>query len=301
MSSAVAVLDQAPLVSILADYQEGVHGDVQPRFTERFDTVLLNDRSQLLPPTAFPRLKPDNVPASSDGLRLLQGLYLSTTYRDRRFPLHMAIFEGDVVATTRILSSHPAFLTSDALYCAVHHRRLAIVQLLLPRLRSILSASGSTDVHVFSRMYRQHALLDICADQNDLPTLTCLHDAGIDDCTSRAMNSAARHGNLPMMRFLHARRPDVGCSYVALADAVKHGHTDVVAFLLAHYPDVVDHKFDVTLWRAVSTGRLDILQMLVARRPNAVPPADLFCAAATDGQLHVMQWLHATTGERGTW
>ena len=131
---ASTILAQPALASMVFEFQFGVYEDVRPAFRAcnelvEFDTIRHNyecDASfrQAFAPTAeWSSDLTDPVPSSAYALNKWR--------RDDRLPLHMAIYNGLLPLTKRILRCRPDLATEDAIILAFLRNHLDIVELLL--------------------------------------------------------------------------------------------------------------------------------------------------------------------------
>ncbi|KAH9109450.1 hypothetical protein AeMF1_015478 [Aphanomyces euteiches] len=296
MAAIVEVLRSHDVFRLVGDFQDGIYSDLRERFAERYDTIIpSNCRSRVhtLPPTfrTVPRLDP---PRQVD----MDKLFLTLHHRDRRFALHLAILEGQLPLVRHILKCRPKLLSSDALYCAVLCIQVDTVYESFPlTLRLPYGLKNSM-------WYRREGLIDLAARVNSLPLVQFFHgqrfNEGLDDSTSSAaMDSAAAHGNLEMVVFLHENCPE-GCSYRAVTAAIEGGHQTVLVFLVDHYIHLFSQSMDVTeIFKAAgASGQLDIVQLICQAFPDN-STTSMAEAAAIHGHVHVLEWLHEHRGELG--
>lgn len=104
--------------------------------------------------------------------------------------------------------------------------------------------------------------LDWAALHGHLHVVKWLHNKGAAASTN-AMDWAALRGHLHVIKWLHENRTE-GCTKQAMEGAIYQGYIDVVAWLYHNKPE--------------------------ARSPRAV---DL---AVKLGEIHIVQWLHANSG-----
>lgn len=131
------------------------------------------------------------------------------------------------------------------------------------------------------------------AATGDLAEIIRLHDSGILECTSSAMDLAAGNGHLGVVQFLH----EIGkeCTTDALDAAAAEGHVEIVEFLL----DV--GTTGCTTWAmddAAAEGHLDIVKILHATGKQCTVRA--VDGAAMNGFLDMVVWLCAHRDEGWT-
>ncbi|KAF0691207.1 Aste57867_17521 [Aphanomyces stellatus] len=281
-----AVLLHPLYVHLITEYQDGIFADLYDRFMERFDTVLdayvpfnVVRSVQYLPPSFR------EVPAAP---RREIALYLDDGHlRSRRFPLHMAILEGNLQVVQRILACRPSFLTLDAIHCAVRHQRLAIVEALLPL---VMTNSSHAPMHT--------NLINVAAAANNLPLLLYLHEHDRDGLLSgrqtftAAISSAAHHGNMDMLHFLLAHHEDDTAMPSTFLSAVEGGHVPTVNFFLHEFRDPQSLDIATAMTVAAQADHVDVFALLVARhRPihddDVVVPYTLYAVA----RPAVLAWL----------
>ncbi|CAK4080983.1 unnamed protein product [Aphanomyces euteiches] len=321
-TAAISVLLDQNCFVLIAQFQDGIFEDLHERFTERFQTAF--SIQHVLDGDGVPCLTRHYLPPSfrsvrgestSKGRRFLEGLALYTHSRDRRFPLHLAILEGDMNIVRRILACQPGLLSLDALCCAVYHQSLEFVQELLPMLQAKLSPKAMS-IYAGLHLELHASFVDIAAERDNFALLVYLHDHGMGEVSVKAMEHAAKHGNLDMVRFLKSL--NCACNYDALLNAVSTAQSaDVVNFLLQHYSDEMENHyqqaveealfedsiFDAGLHdvvrEAAQRGRIDMLTMLMNHFPN-IALASVFVGAARAGHIHVLEWLWDVHGEPGS-
>ncbi|EQC24877.1 hypothetical protein SDRG_17230 [Saprolegnia diclina VS20] len=108
-------------------------------------------------------------------------------------------------------------------------------------------------------------------------------DPGLAD--DRTFDAAAAKGYLSLVQQLHAA--GVACSTKAMDEAAKHGFLDVVRFLHEHRTEGCT---DAALRGASEAGHLDVVRFLVDFRAEGDLSA-AFVAAAKAGHLHVVEYL----------
>ncbi|KAG9401652.1 hypothetical protein AC1031_009507 [Aphanomyces cochlioides] len=113
------------------------------------------------------------------------------------------------------------------------------------------------------------------------------------------MDSAAAHGNLEMVVFLHENRSE-GCSYLAVTAAIEGGHLTVLVFLVDHCIHLFSQPMDVMeIFKAAgASGRMGIVKLICQTFPDD-STTSMAEAAAIHGHVHVLEWLHQHRGELG--
>ncbi|EQC38062.1 hypothetical protein SDRG_04492 [Saprolegnia diclina VS20] len=134
-------------------------------------------------------------------------------------------------------------------------------------------------------------VMDYVAATGQFLALLFLHARGYT-CSVWAMNAAAEHGHIAIVRFLHDHRHE-GCTVHAMDAAAKHGHLDVLEFL--HY-----HRHEgctaLALNAACANGHKDVVAFLHTHRSEG-GTAQAMDGAAAHGHLGIVQLLHATRHE----
>ncbi|KAF0705564.1 hypothetical protein As57867_006956, partial [Aphanomyces stellatus] len=142
------------------------------------------------------------------------------------------------------------------------------------------------------RLLNRYDPLDTAAFSNNLILLQDLRQQGFSSST-KAMELAAGHGNLDMIRHIHANRP-VQCTTTAVENAVSGGHVAVVAYFWQHLlPNAsfyADHKVDLAN-RAAESNQLGMVQSMHnwVWYGNNVG----FHSAIKRGNIAVAKWIHA--------
>ncbi|EQC25592.1 hypothetical protein SDRG_16562 [Saprolegnia diclina VS20] len=134
-----AVLHQPELFVVVTGYQDGVCQGAATRFHDfhhLVDFEATQDQREgvyLLDPALFhTSYRQCNIPDAPPDALSTDELYLNVhNTRDPRFPLHLAILEGDLAATTSILRCRPDLAYQEAIEAAIQHKRLDIATYLL--------------------------------------------------------------------------------------------------------------------------------------------------------------------------
>ncbi|KAF0691149.1 Aste57867_17573 [Aphanomyces stellatus] len=130
-----AVLFDETLLKEILPYQNGIFGDLLPRYQEWQqvrDTAAPSSDLRFLTYELPSRYR--SVPAVGESLRVYAGysLFLNSFESDIRFPLHVAILEGALSVVQRWTACcGAAWVTPDALYVAVRYGHTHIVQWLV--------------------------------------------------------------------------------------------------------------------------------------------------------------------------
>ncbi|CAK4086404.1 unnamed protein product [Aphanomyces euteiches] len=268
--------------SLIFEFQDGIYYSLRGRFAERRDTVVLdNGKLSLLP--SFRQLE-----GAPDRLLDLDLLALNRSYSDPRFPLHLAIFEGELNVIKQIVACREGLLTVDMLVCAIQNDQLEICEFLLPY--ALHDESDKQDMRF---------LLDVAVRSNSLASLKYLYNHGFGRWSLSAMESAVEHGNLEMITFMHMVDP-TNCEPVTILEvAVDQGFTEVVKFILENIP--VNSNRYVLFSRASAKGCLDILELLFQHEPNAPNYTHTVAkAAAYGGHLIILKWVWTNHREVGS-
>ncbi|KDO28660.1 hypothetical protein SPRG_06515 [Saprolegnia parasitica CBS 223.65] len=319
-----AVLGQPEIAWIVFEFQFGVYEDVRPAFRAckeliAFDTVHADYTCDATFPSAF---APDAV---WDGrMRFFASSYaLRTDERDDRLPLHLAVKEGFVQLTQRMLRCRPDLAYEDAILLAFFYDRLEIVELLLNERATVPELhrrfdTGSTPGDARRRISSiMRAFLPALLTRDDSKGIELLERFGQhpDACTQETLCSAiskatldnltlalncfpwlyypglldaiAGRGFLPLVQMLHER--DFKCSARAMDTAASNGHLEVVRFL--HFNRTEGCTTDA-LDGAIRYGHLDVVRFLIAHRTEGASPNILNYAAA-NGHLEIVQYLHS--------
>ncbi|KDO28592.1 hypothetical protein SPRG_06448 [Saprolegnia parasitica CBS 223.65] len=298
------VLGQPEIASIVFEFQFGVYEDMRPAFRAcnellEFDTTKCIYNRRIVFQLVCAKCR--------------------VASRDARLPLHLAIGQGFVHLTKRMLRCRPDLASEDAILLAFWKDRLKIADLLLREredvpelyrysncndrrrlysrcLPAILSRPDSKALALFHRFDPspeeitryvrlnavQHATLDNVTLALDL--LPWLHDEA-------TLDIVAGQGLLPVVRTLYmnvASRARWGCTLEAMDQAAANGHLEVVRFL--HYNRTEGCTVDA-LDGAILNGHLDIVHFLIEQRTEGASP-NILDRAAANGHLGVVKYLH---------
>ncbi|EGG22277.1 hypothetical protein DFA_04395 [Cavenderia fasciculata] len=112
--------------------------------------------------------------------------------------------------------------------------------------------------------------------------------------TRNALNYAADHGYLEIVKFLH-ENSDKGCSCYAMDHAAENGHYEIVKFLSEHRTEGASTN---AMDGAAKNGHFEIVKYLSEyRSEGAYRAMDL---AAENGHLEILKYLHFNRSEGAT-
>ncbi|EQC27759.1 hypothetical protein SDRG_14508 [Saprolegnia diclina VS20] len=258
------VLAQPEIASIIFGLQFGVYEDVASRFRafnhlvdvrRAMDDDVSSSTYYALDiafQTNYLARKDGSMTTCIDAKRLCLTKQLT---RDARFPLHLAICEGDLVATQRIVACRPDLVYQEAIEAALMTGHLEIADFLL-------------QTHAVDRSF-------------DDETLGCV-SRPLDAWLPAALLSTNNADALALLW----RRRQLEWPGDVLRLASDAGAPQVIAFLYKHMPHTVYDGFvDV----AASHGLLEIVIDLVARGFSCT--ADALDTAATNGHVDIVRFL----------
>ncbi|KAF0686263.1 Aste57867_21869 [Aphanomyces stellatus] len=102
--------------------------------------------------------------------------------------------------------------------------------------------------------------------------LSALHDHPFAEFSATTMDNAAAAGRLDLVEFLHAHRPDEGCTTAAMDEAAAQGRLDIVQFLHSHRREGCTTK---AMSLAIIYGHMGVVQFLHAHRTEGCDGATL--------------------------
>lgn len=174
-----------------------------------------------------------------------------------------------------------------------------------------------------------HSSLDAAAQYNHFEILKWINNSDscnkYKNCTSNAMDWAAKNGNLEMIQWLHTYRR-APLSTFAMDWAAELGHLEVVKWLTlyrsapctgdAMYGAAINGHYDTVKWLyfnrteaisdnviddAARAGRLDIIKLLCSESSKVktkvkISNFAMHCAAG-GGHLSTVKWLHENRQE----
>eukprot|EP01133_Synstelium_polycarpum_P002604 gene2604-2990_t len=100
--------------------------------------------------------------------------------------------------------------------------------------------------------------MDTAADAGNLPLVKFLHDNRSEGCTTKAIDLAANAGNLPLVKFLHENRSE-GCTTDAMDNAASKGYLSIVRFLHTNRTEGCTTK---AMDRAADNSYLSVVRFL---------------------------------------
>ncbi|KAG7376439.1 hypothetical protein PHYPSEUDO_013566 [Phytophthora pseudosyringae] len=130
--------------------------------------------------------------------------------------------------------------------------------------------------------------LRTAADRGDLGVVKWLTAYRPDmECSTRVMDSAALRGHLHIIKWLHRYR-DEGCTTSALDSAAAYGRLDVVQWL---HENREEGCTTAAMDSALAGGHLKTAQWLSAnRKEGCTSVASHF--ALLNGHMHILRWLN---------
>ncbi|GMF20672.1 unnamed protein product [Phytophthora lilii] len=131
------------------------------------------------------------------------------------------------------------------------------------------------------------AAINGAAAHGHLDVVRWLHANRTEGCTTTAMDLAAQNGHLEMVQWLHNNRSE-GCTTSAMDMAARGGHLDVIKWLHGHRIEGCTTK---AMNNAAATGHLEVVKWLHEHRSEGCTAAAMDGAAAY-GELDVVKWLH---------
>ncbi|RHY60474.1 hypothetical protein DYB30_003024 [Aphanomyces astaci] len=224
--------------------------------------------------------------------------------------LDLAALNGqlDVLAFLHLVVGHTG-CTSLAMDVAAQYGHLEVVRFLHDHRTEGCSVwamngaaeNGHLEVVTFLHTHRAESslewALEYAAADGRLAVAMYLSEAlGTDDeCSTRAMDGAARNGHLAMVQYLHHKRHD-GCTTGAMDWAAGYGHLEVVQWLHANRREgCTTSAMDM----ASAKGHLEVVQWLHEHRSEGCTTSAMDDAAA-NGHLEIVQWLDKHRREGAT-
>ena len=168
------------------------------------------------------------------------------------------------------------------------HEKLLVHHLRTPELRRRLEQTpgGISKCRMLGDVKRLHSL-DIAA-MAGFNTFRLMERLGASTCSHEAMNSAACHGDLRLVRYLQDHRTE-GCTTDAMDSAARNGHLEVVKWL---HENRTEGCTTSAIDYAAMNGHLEIVKWLTANRTEGFSPAAMV-NAASNGDIPMMQWLYS--------
>ncbi|OWZ20542.1 hypothetical protein PHMEG_0005024 [Phytophthora megakarya] len=136
------------------------------------------------------------------------------------------------------------------------------------------------------------AAMNGAATHGHLDVVRWLHDNGLGSCTVDAMDFAAQNGHLETVKWLHANRLE-GCSTAAMDGAASGGYLDIVKWLHEHRSEGCTAA---AMDKAARGGHLNVIKWLHENRTEGCTVAAMDGAAAY-GELDTVKWLHRNRSE----
>ncbi|KDO29028.1 hypothetical protein SPRG_06083 [Saprolegnia parasitica CBS 223.65] len=293
------VLHVHALRSIIFAYQDGIYEDLRPRFLEFHHKVrysLAHYAGRGHDCFVGGRLVASPFHKTLLGTVTDRNLCLDEeTMYDARFPLHLAIYEGQLHVATRILACRPSLVSADAIDCAFACGKLRIARYLLDQRSRMTNLCRQTPKRSFkSRSLPKYVVYFGRVELLQLLT-TYIDDHGWDET---AMQAAIRRRHIACAEYLWDTFPTTVVYEDLYHDVAIAGlFSLVVRCEKAHLP-VSAH----VLAGAASSGHLNIVRFLHERwrHGNA---ASAVRAAYAEGHRHIVRYLltHRTefAGQRG--
>ncbi|KAG2843108.1 hypothetical protein PC116_g2264 [Phytophthora cactorum] len=133
--------------------------------------------------------------------------------------------------------------------------------------------------------------MDVAAAHGHLDVVRWLHANRTEGCTKAAMDLAATNGHLDTVKWLQTHRSE-GCTVEAMDGAASGGHLDVVKWLQKHRTEGCT---TAAMDNAASGGHFAVLKWLSDKHAGCTVAA--LDGAATYGKLEVVKWLHRNRAE----
>ncbi|KDO18174.1 hypothetical protein SPRG_16406 [Saprolegnia parasitica CBS 223.65] len=318
------VLGQPEIAAIVFGYQVGVYDDVRMAFAACNELLEFDARDQIYNCDASFRstFAPGAAWAGEANDKICALAYgLDDSQWDARLPLHVAIAEGLLHLTKRIVRCRPDLASEDAILVAFSEHRLEIVELLLdlratvPKLRRRIHVADDGSVQRAS--YFTLTAMPKMLSRDDAKGVVLLERFGLrpDDLTSYDMRHAiyqstlanatlaldtfpwlhypsllddvAIQGFLPLVQTLHER--GFACSVDAMDFAAAEGHLDVVQFL---HKNRTEGCSVYALEYAIINGHFNVVRFLIEHRTEGASHG-IFDGAAGSAGLDVVQYLHS--------
>ncbi|EQC25729.1 hypothetical protein SDRG_16391 [Saprolegnia diclina VS20] len=313
------VLQQPELASVVFCFQSGVYADVQKAFRAIDCLVGFAGHQYVVDPSFHSRFTDGLSPMAHFGAMLygLRGLE-----RDERLPLHVAIAQGCLRLTQRILRCRPDLASEDAIMLAFTSSRIEIAEFLLNQRRNVPELRRPLNALVERQGTQTRWALAQALRSNDSKALMLLVRFGVSNngvlssdirsaivqgtltnvmlalellpwlAYPSLLEDAAAQGWLPLVRQLHEL--GFSCRTDALDKAAANGHLAVVAFLHAHRTEGCTVK---AMDEAAANGHLEVVEFLHFNRTEGCTVKALDEAIAL-GHLDVVRFLaeHRTEG-----
>ncbi|KDO28580.1 hypothetical protein SPRG_06436 [Saprolegnia parasitica CBS 223.65] len=293
------VLGYPEIASMVFEFQFGVYEDVRPAFRACNELVEFDARkcAYACDPSFRQAFAPNAV--WSDDLQSISPheYALRRDHDDPRLPLHLAVAQGFVQLTKRILGCRPDLASDDAIILGFQKNQLEIVELLLDQSESARDQSGIVRA-------KTPAQLGTCMDywgnmlaREDSKGILLLQRFGL---YPNDVKEPRRRGDLEDVCFLHEHRKE-GCTVKAMDDAAANGHLEVVQFLHFNRTEgctikALDGASPNVLDKAAANGRLEIAQYLhsLGTFDCTVGAVD---KAAANGHLEIVEFLLTNRSE----
>ncbi|KAF0685213.1 hypothetical protein As57867_022785, partial [Aphanomyces stellatus] len=319
-----AVLDMPSVAAIVLRFQHGVYLDVQPRFVEFAHKVQyeaaqgMYSGGYIIPGGFSHNATIGSVCGQDESTRYLtqEELGLSAICeRDARFPLHLAIYEGNLALTLRIIACRPELAFVDAIETAFVCQQYDIARTLMDLQASVPQLT--------TRYRNQHegnpaarirgATVSCVAYLDNLKLLTLLREFKPSEWPTWAFESAlyanaranasflythcpethfegmldaaARAGMLDMVHQMHADK--VTCTTEAMDNAAAKGHLEIVEFLHTHRTEGCT---GAAVTNAAAAGHVAVVTYLVLHR-NEGDMSEALKQAVIHGHVDVVKFL----------
>ncbi|OQR94206.1 hypothetical protein ACHHYP_01620 [Achlya hypogyna] len=298
------VLGLPHVAELVMTFQPGLFPDIRRRF---------RDYTTLTTFHALPGIDHgyyETSPGFSTTFDHHGGVYLSTEKLglhergDARFPLHLAICEGDLAAVQRIVQCRPDLAFAEAIETAFVHNQLHIVRLLMnlrsniPTLRQRYAAValpyfaiGHDDEEALA-LFEAYAAAPWPSDilqraiARGLSAAACfIYPRAPNGRYADLLNDAAGIGDLRLVELLHAAGE--ACTSAAMDLAAANGHIDVVCFL---HEKRTEGCTAAAMDGAAGGGHLAVVAFLHTHRSEGCTTAAMDEAAA-NGHLEVVRFL----------
>ncbi|KAF0685212.1 Aste57867_22855 [Aphanomyces stellatus] len=292
-----AVVGVPAVAAIVLSFQHGVYLDVQHRFVEFTQNVKYQAAQGMysgayIIPGGFSH---NTTIGSAYGLdestrRLTQEELGLSGYcdRDPRFPLHLAIYEGNLALTLRIIACRPDLAFMDAIETAFVCQQYDIAHALMDLRASVPQLTmryQDQDVGNPAAIIRG-ATVPCVTNRGNLELLTLLREFRPSKWPTRAFESALYAHARANATFLYTHCPET--HFDGMLDAAAHaGIVDLVHQMHANGDICTTFAMD----SAAANGHLEIVEFLHSHRTEGCT-TDAMESAAANGHLEIVEFLH---------
>ncbi|EFA85929.1 hypothetical protein PPL_01162 [Heterostelium album PN500] len=216
------------------------------------------------------------------------------TENSRYNPFDNAAFMGRIDMIEWLIENKSDYLSSSSmLHYAIQSDHLQVIQYLIQH--NIIYFQ--TIFFDFQLGFYCSKILNYAAKYNRFEILRYLHNNGVGECSSGAIDCAVDSKNLEMIQWFHTNRPEVRFKD-ALDKAAKKGYLDIAQWINRNRTEGC--KLQKTMDSVAEIENLEMIGWIHQNRTEGCSHKAMV-KAATKGNLQMVRWIHSNRSEGCTY